>query len=190
MSDFANNAGPAAGNVFGIPQLHLDPSLMPAAPPAPNLAAPAGIGGGSPAALSNVFGHLTDPPAAAPALTPDLTVGAGSRVGDPSSFAYNLARGALTLGADQTGQVSAGLNLPSGTTIGAGLSPAGVVQGQLGQNFAVGGGQLTAQANAATDGTLGGSLAFQRGNVRVGLNGGVNTTTGDANIGGGVGVRF
>src|ERR1043166_3311833 len=105
MSDFADNWLATHPNPFGIPQLHLDPSLMqPPAGMGPMLP-PLGLGGGSPGAMTDVFGHMADGP-----LTPDFTLGYGRQVGDPSAFNYNM--GPLSLGADQNGQVTGGLNMP------------------------------------------------------------------------------
>jgi hypothetical protein len=191
MSDFSDNYLQRHPNLFGLPQLHIDPSLAPAPPVGgPNLMpGPGVVGGGSPSSMFNLFSHYTDRP-----LTPDTTLGYGARVGDPSSFNFNLGQGPLvpTVGADQTGQVSAGVNLPTGTSVGAAVNPQGVVQGQVGQNIPLGGqaGQLNLQGNASSDGSVGGSVAWQRGDLRVGVNGSGNPSTGEGNVGGGVSVRF
>jgi hypothetical protein len=187
MSDFADNYLAHHPNPLGIPQLSIDPSLAPPAGSPALLPTQLGGGGGSLDSMFNLYSHYTDAPAG-----PDVTLGYGARVGDPSSATYNLGRGPVVpqLSVDQTGAVTGGVALPSGTSAGVQVNTQGVAQGQVGQSVGVGGGQLNIQGNAATDGTVGGQVAYQRGDMRFGVNGGVNPTNGQGNVGAGFSVRF
>jgi hypothetical protein len=137
--------------------------------------------------MFNLYSHYADGP-----IRPDVTLGYGARVGDPSSATYNLGNGPVvpSLQVDQNGGVTGGLTFPSGTSAGVQVNPQGVAQGQVGQNIGVGGGQLNIQGNVGSDGTVGGQAAWQRGDFRVGVNGGVNPANGQGNVGAGVSLRF
>ncbi|HEX3473542.1 MAG TPA: hypothetical protein VHT91_00800 [Kofleriaceae bacterium] len=216
MGDFADDYLQRHPNILGLPELQLDPSLAPPPsfmpsvpsvqldpsllPPPPNLQPdptqlnPAIFGGGSPASSFNAFGHLAPeltlgygPPLIGPPVT-------GTPVNDPSSFTYNLGSGSAvpTLGADQTGTVTAGVSSGAGPSMAATLNPQGVGQVQVGETVeGVGPFDLNLQSNVGTDGTVGGSAALQRGNsLRFGANGTYNPSSQSGSVGFGVSGTF
>jgi hypothetical protein len=168
-------ASPAPAMQFPAPSIDLDPSLMlpppqpllgPRVQPGPNLS------GGSAASFPNPFQHYGDP---------EFTRGYGPTVNDvsvndPSSFQYGSGPLVPTIGADQTGTVTGGVELGEGISLAGTINPQGVMGAQATKSVDLGGddaNKLEFQGNSGSDGSLGGAinLGLDQNDLRAGVNG-------------------
>lgn len=187
-------ASPAPPMDFTPPSIALDPSLMlpPPVPlpdscvlPGPRLQPLPTVP--SAASFPNPFEHYADP---------EFTRGYGptvngATVNDPSSFQHGSGPLVPTIGADQTGTVTGGIELGARTSVAGTINPQGVMQGQVTQGVDLGGdNKLEFQGNHGSDGSVGGAinLGLKQNDLRIG--GSVSHSPDETSVGFGVSGVF